>query len=392
MKRQIYKALSLTLLFAVIGLTMPDDRCVTAGEPLRAALSDVAVQIKKVLELEDTDTVALGLIVPANGDAVASYGRRVAEFLRLELLEQRVATPQKANLRLKGEYILDPASGTIRISVTIVDKLGKTVAAIETGAIRSEQLETEVKDSSELVLVAHASVAIAPSEPLQELSQKLADLQQNQSDGLSIADGYLTLPSLGLGIRLREVHPELKSNDPRFAGSIIPATSITPPHFSLQQGSSYVVETKSTRTDIDFALKVLFDGIDTFVLSDATESRVDMLQGGRSVPKYEFWTLMRGGTQSIPGWFKNLRQVSAFQAAPDENSVAFRLGAPQGIGTIQVIAQAAWPKGGEVSAQFRKPRSKGGMAEGKTIEVNLKPLEIETGVVLGAISAQYEVQ
>ncbi len=359
-----------------------------AGEPLRDSLSDVAVQIQKVLELEGADAVSLGVIVPANGDGVASYGRRIAEFLRLELEHQNVLVPQNANLRLKGEYFLDPASGTITVTVTVVDKLGKTVSAIATGAVDASLLETEVKDSAEVLLVSHTSIAIEPS-PTLNIEKVVEKLETPESNDLRVEDGYLVLHGLELGMRLREVNPRYPSRHPEFLGRIIAAKSPRAPHFTLEKDRSYAIELKSYRSDIDFANKVLFDGIDTFALSDDQSVRIS---GGRRVPIYENWVLTRNSSQLILGWFNNLNEVSAFQIVPDELSVAHRLGAPDGIGTIQVVAYAAWPKGENVDSRFRNNvlgvTPKGG-GIGKSLQVDLTSVDIEKGVILGAICAEY---
>lgn len=359
-----------------------------ASEPLRESLSDVAVQVRKVLELENAESVAIGLFTPANAEGIASYGRRIAEFLRLELEHQMVSVPQKANLRIKGEYLLDSDTGTISISLDIVDSKGNTVSSIATGAINAKLLETEVRDSAEIILVSSTSMAVTPSQN-REVERVVEKLKQPESEDLKVDDGFLILSGLGLGIRLREI-------DRGETGKVVNAISSTPPHFRLKQDRSYAIELKSFRNDIDFNNKVLFDGIDTFVLSEDEARRIDP-RTARRIPVYEYWALQRSTSQFIPGWFRNLREVNAFQIVPDEKSVAHRLGAPQGIGTIQVVASAAWPVGATVDPKFRKPflpgaNAKGGAGAGALINVNLKPVQMETGVLLGAITAQYEVE
>lgn len=366
-----------------------------AGEPLRDALQDVVTHIESVIRLEGANSVQLGLITPANSDPMSSYGRRIAAFLRQELEHQDIQVSRKSSLRVAGTYAFDAKDGTISISTKIIDERGRTVDSLQTERVNASLLRTEVKDTTELMLVANVSIAVERDDKDDQILERIEDEDAAENGKLTLDDGWLVMNELGLAMRLREVNPRHKPTDPGFFGEVVRANNALKDHFTLLEGSSYAVELKNLKSDVDFACKVLFDGIDTFVLCDDSEKKTDFNRGGRRVPKYQYWIVRRGQTTFVPGWFKNLHKVHAFQIVPDEESVAYALGSPQGIGSIQVLVTAAWPKGSEVDDKYRIPaavrgaRPRGGGGEGQAIEVDLKPVEMETGIVLGALSAEY---
>lgn len=376
-------------LIAVILLSLAPDHA-RAYESLRDSLSSAALQVKQVMELENADAIAVGLFVPSNGDSHASYGRRISESLREELKHADVNVVDKANLRVKGEYTLDEKSGTISILFNVVDRNGKQIDTSASGRVDAESLKVENKEPRELLLVSNATVVVKKTDTLAKISQG-ATAEDTESSSLEIVDGFLFFKDLGLGLRLYEVDPSVsEASDPNFLKAVVPAVSVSPPHFTLHESKSYAIELRSTRADIDFAAEVLFDGISTFDLCDEEVKEKDL--SGRLVSPLEFWKITRKTSGIIPGWYKNQKKVSAFQIVPDERSVAHRLGKAEGIGAIQVIARAAWPKGQIVSAELKEDRRKGGAGEGESINVDLKIEELETGIILGSLSAEYEVK
>lgn len=377
-----------SLMISFAALSMPS---VNAGEPLRDSLQEVAERFAKVFHDEGKTSVNLGRIDSEDKDRLASYGRRIVAFLQQELEHQGIAISRRSSLMVSGTYKFEETRGTIVISLDVSDKRGNGIDSV-TKELRQE---IEVDDPNEVMLVSNVSVAVDHDDDSNAKLDTIRREINSRNGNLEIKNGFLVMEQLGLAMRLREVDPRFAANDRRFLGAEVSPVGVLEGHFALHEGRSYAVELKNLRHDVDFACQVLFDGIDTFVLCDDSEKKSDYSRGGRRIPKYKYWVVNREKPTVVPGWYKNRTKINAFQIVPDEESVAHAFGVSQGIGSIQVVVTAAWPKGDDVNEKYRLQnalagaRPRGGAGEGKSIEVDLKPVPMETGIVLGTFSAEY---
>ncbi len=359
------------------------------ADNLVEAVAKVATQVDRILTQEDQRSVDIGLITPKSGDReLSAYGRRIAEQLRTELLASSYLIEKSAPIRIVGQFALDETTGAIKLEVNLVDRQGNELSSITSGKFKKDDTKASFVDAKEVLLVSQVSQAIPPNAGVKEIVD-LVRQQESQAPQLKLQTQSLSQPDLGLSLGLWELNTDLKPEEPGFLIRPIPpqktSTGAEPSSdFQIARDVSYAIELEN-RSKNSYAVEVLIDGISSFALC---EDRIKDASG-RFNPAYQYWIVKRGSKVTIPGWFKNLSKVSAFQVCPDEQSVAFRLGETDGIGKIQVLIHAAWADGEPVPPELIASRTRG-TGEGKSFNVKLTEEKMNIGVLLGAISVSYE--
>jgi len=109
-------------------------------------------------------------------------------------------------------------------------------------------------------------------------------------------------------------------------------------HVHVEEGDIYQVRLIND-TQRDIAVELSIDGVNVFTFSDPA-FKLPHTEFG--TPVYSYYIVERGRVGTVSGWFKNLREVSQFEIAPEGQAAAGRVGLLDKIGTISATFRFAW--------------------------------------------------
>jgi hypothetical protein len=361
---------------------------------LQTEMAGAALKIAQVLDglPAGNKEIQLGLFQPDSGDpSMVSYGRRIAESLRQELMLADVTISSKARIRLFGEFRLNAELGKVAVDLNL-----KNIDDQVQSRISSGPFTLDVDDIKEILLISHPTTAIDPQASKKEVVEAANKSLREGIESLekvddAKGDGFLKTKDLPLAMRLVEIDPNLSALDSNFIkGSLKPLADADTAgvHYRIPKDLHFAVEIGNLDRENAYAFELFVDGINSFALSDMKRRG----PRGEDIPEFQHWAVYPGSRSLIPGWFKNTQQASAFQIVPDEKSVAARLGKVEGIGTIQLLIYASWEKGTEPKNPKHKLFAKRGTGEGKMLKTNISRAELEVGALIGTLTVQYESQ
>lgn len=380
----------------------------SASEPLSLAVAGIAESVQAHLVEESLASIKIGKFVPASDSESDAYGTRIAIALQKELELFKVKVDPNAKQIIEGRYSVDQESKAIKVNAQISKVSGKKVqafpfelistpvkeantqkASVESAvddsldsAIENEVtklLPQTIQDPGELLFVSGKTSVLPENESLDSIFAATNILDES-TEKLCIQDGFLVLERMGIGIRLHEIHPEQERDSPNFYGRVVLPSSVEAPHFYLRKNAHYSIELKNYRKEIDLATKVLFDGIDTTVFSEAESDREKLL-----------WLVPSKRSVAVYGWFRNTESSDAFQMVSDERSVAHQFGVRSNRGTIQLNVFAAWDpsRDKEIPADFKKVGTRTAAGQGVGIKNSVQRVRVKTGILLGQLMVEY---
>lgn len=380
----------------------------SASEPLSLAAAGIAESVQAHLVDESLVSIKIGKFVPASESESDAYGTRIAIALQKELELFNVKIDPDAKQIIEGRYFVDQESKAIKVNAQISKITGKRIQAFPFELVSTSANETDAQKTSDESAAKENLDAAVANEVTELLPQTIQDpgellfvsgktsvLPENESldsvfaatnildestEKLCIQDGFLVLERMGIGIRLHEIHPDQERESPNFYGRVVLPASIEAPHFYLRKNAHYSIELRNYRENIDLATKVLFDGIDTTVFSDAESDREKLL-----------WLVPSKRSVAVYGWFRNTEYSDAFQMVTEEKGVAHQFGVRSNRGTIQLNVFAAWDpsRDKEIPAVFKRVGTRAAAGKGVGIKNAVQRTKIKTGVLLGQLMVEY---
>lgn len=374
---------------------------VFGGDTLQSTIAELVADIDVHLG-DEVRKIKIGEFKSEKTSNIDVYSRRLATELQTQLKfnSKPVEISDSADQMILGTYRIDEKTGAIEIQSRIVKGNGSSVQALTTIGADKEFLEVAPtattasaqnvpaeKNLSPKILTNSTETLIASQRPKAidlGIPETIANINKQiataalDPDIFEIRGGYLVMKDVDLGICLQEINPHVERDSPNFFGA-----RITPrkdyPYFLLHEDKSYIIELKNFRTDIDLAVKVLFDGIDSFALSTSKEDR-------------ERWILVvpKQTSQGVYGWYKDESTKDAFRIVPDDQSLAHQMRTTANIGKIQVVVFAAWDRKltAKIPVNFLKPRARG-VGQGQSINAETKKLDTEIGRLMGQLIVDY---
>jgi hypothetical protein len=380
----------------------------SASEPLSLAAAGIAESVQAHLVEESLSGIKIGKFVPASESEIDAYGTRIAIALQKELELFKVKVDPNAKQIIEGRYSIDKESKAIKVNAQISKVTGKRVQAFPFELVSASEKEPDsqktlsesaakdsldaaienevtellpqtIKDPGELLFVSGKTSVLPENESLDSILAATNILDES-TEKFCIQDGFLVLERMGVGIRLHEIHPDQERDSPNFYGRVVLPSSIEAPHFYLRKNAHYSIELKNYRDNIDLATKVLFDGIDTTVFSEAEADREKLL-----------WLVPSKKSVAVYGWFRNTESSDAFQMVTDERSVAHQFGVHSNRGTIQLNVFAAWDpsRDKEIPAVFKRVGTRTAAGQGSVIKNSVQRVKVKTGVLLGQLMVEY---
>lgn len=380
----------------------------TASEPLSLAVAGIAESVQAHLVEESLSSIKIGRFIPASESESDAYGTRIAIALQKELELFNVKVEPTAKQIIEGRYSVDKETKAIKVNAHIAKVSGKRVQAFpfelvstsmkdpgspknpDADAVRDSldtAIENEVtallpqtiKDPGEL-LFATGKTSVLPENDSLDSILAATNILDESTEKFCIQDGFLVLERMGIGIRLHEIHPDQERESPNFYGRVVQPSSTEAPHFHLRKNAFYSIELRNYRDEIDLATKVLFDGIDTTVFSEAESDREKLL-----------WLVPSKRNVAVYGWFRTTERSDAFQIVPDEESVAHQMGVHSNRGTIQLNVFAAWDaaRDGAIPSVFKRVGTRTAAGQGVSIANSIKRVKVKTGVLLGQLMVEY---
>jgi len=163
-------------------------------------------------------------------------------------------------------------------------------------------------------------------------------------------------------------------------------------HVHVDEGDVYEVRLIND-TQRDVAVMLSIDGVNVFTFADPQFKQPREEFG---TPVYSYYIVERGRVGAVSGWFKNLREVSQFEIAPQGQAAAGRVGVLDKVGTITATFSFAWrsdeqPPADEIPQQVAGSRGVG-TKEGRLRTVESNEVRRFVGGPRATVSVRYSDQ
>jgi hypothetical protein len=364
-----------------------------ASAELRTVLAEVAADLKKLLDGQNDDALAIGQFTgPPN--LPTSAGPGIVQILSEELQKKGIQVKTRAKLGVRGRYHLAELPAEHPDDA----RLGVKVLAVE--------IEVNVED--------------AFGKPLGDLSFKRKI--RGEATVLDMVGVPASLPPQGTEReRDQELRHQLIEPKPEIRGTVIRSKAGSPygieilvnkrarpaetkddlPFVRIQQKEIYAVRVIN-ETDSEVAVQLHIDGLSMFAFSQLRQPPT--LAGGRDNPSKgePLYTAMivpprkgnRPGTEILEGWHRNNNKggLDSFLVTEYAKGAAATLNHTTNIGTITATFQAAWPEG--QSPPVDEPgKRRGGTGDatgfGPPTGDGLQEVKRNLGVIRDSISVRY---
>jgi hypothetical protein len=346
----------------IILLAIPERS--SAQDSLRVELRRLAHTVKKYLEAEDRNSIAVG---DFSGPAGTKYGPRIVEALKSELERQGIRV-EKSGMAIKGEYstvsTVDPSNPAdqlpvVQIAGKIVNANNMLLTAINTNSFTVEGSEDSVPISQGEFVVELRDQSLRDDESKQNIPDLTALVESRGVSGVVPAD------FAAAGDRLRAIEelasePKLQLSSDRatlFAGDGAKIYGVQliangqPRGFTLDARGTAQVNVEEGETcelrivnhsNVEAAVRVTIDGLSVFQFSELRH-KAGPLEGE---PLYNHFLVPANSHDvSVKGWHINNETSLQFLVAPYRESAAVELGQESSDGVVTLTYSAAWPKG-----------------------------------------------
>jgi hypothetical protein len=358
-----------------------------ASEELRGVLRDLATEIKKVLDGEGADSIALGQFTgPANFPT--SAGPDIAQVLTEELKKAGVEVKVRAKFGVKGSY-----AAAEQPSANPDDaRIGKKVLAVKLAASLVDSFDNPVGNFNSTRLIRGEATFLELIPVPVTLPPEGTEIERDKDLRKAFTDPKTAIK--GTVIRSDPNKPyalEILVNGKARAAEDKDGLAFVP----IRRGESYAVRLVND-SDLEAAVQLRIDGLSMFAFSELRQP--DTVAGGKPNPRKgePLYSVVIVGPKSsavIPGWHVNNKKSDSFLVTEFAKSGAALLKPAGGIGTISATFQAAWEKDKLPPAdEPGKKRGVGsGDATGRGPEVAKEYQEVqrELGVIRDVISVRY---
>jgi hypothetical protein len=376
----------LTGLVAVLALSLIG-RPAAASEELRKDLRELAAEIKKVLDGEGADSIALGQFTgPANFPT--SAGPDISQVLTEELKKVGVEVKVRAKFGVKGSYSAaeQPASNpddarigkkvlAIKLSASLVDSFDNPVGNLNfTRVIRGEATFLEL-------------IPVPVTLPPQGTEiERDKDLRKAYTDPKTDVQGSVIRSDpnkpYAIEILVNGAAREAKGKD---------GLAFVP----IKRGEAYAVRLIND-SDLEAAVQLRIDGLSMFSFSEFRQPDKDAKgkdNPRKGEPLYSVVILNPKSSAVIPGWHLNNEKSDKFLVTEFAKSAAAVLKPSGGVGTISATFQAAWEQGKlppmDEPGKKRGPGTGDATGRGPRIEKKYEEVQRELGIIRDVISVRY---
>lgn len=386
----------LLVMLGVVALAAPS-RTVAAGS-LRQELAALARTIQKILDGRGQDSVAIGQFTgPPNFPTSAGPG--VVQVLKEELEKAGVRVKQRAEIGIKGEYLLaeveepDPANPAnrqkflaVRITGSLVDQFGMPLTDFsfsekvagdrkEFAAVDKGKFDTKVSDERAVVELMGPPVQLPPDESARDRDNRLR--QSLKDPEVRVAKN--TEVSAGAGSPFAvEI---LVNNQPR---NVTLDDGL--PFVKLDRGEAYEVRLIN-RSQHDAAVRLTIDGLSVFQFSELKQTKGD----NAGQPLYSHYVVPSNSIFIVKGWHRSNEAVDRFLVTEYAKSAAAELNSTNNVGTITAAFSAAWPV--DATPPADEPATKRGDRNatgfGPRVEQKVKEVQRRIGVLRASVSVRY---
>jgi hypothetical protein len=371
---------------ALLGLLL-SVRPAPASEELRGVLHDLAAEVKKVLDGEGADSIAVGQFTgPANFPT--SSGPDIAQVLTEELKKAGLAVKLRAKFGVKGSYAAaeQPAANPDDA------RIGKKVLAVKLAAALVDDFDNPVGNFNFSRLVRGEATFLELIPVPVTLPPEGTEIERDKDLRKAYADPKTAIK--GTVIRSDPNKPyaiEILVNGKPRAAEDKDGLAFVP----IQRGETYAVRLIND-SDLEAAVQLRIDGLSMFVFSELRQPDTDA--AGKPNPKKgePLYSVVIVGPRSkavIPGWHVTNQKSDSFLVTEFAKSGAALLKPTAGIGTVSATFQAAWPK--DALPPRDEPGKKRGVGSGDAtgrgpaVAQEYKEVQRELGVIRDVISVRY---
>jgi hypothetical protein len=353
-----------------------------ASEELRGVLHDLAAEVKKVLDGEGADSIALGQFTgPANFPT--SSGPDIAQILTEELKKVGVAVKLRAKFGAKGSFAPaeQPAANPDDA------RIGKKVLAIKLTAALVDDFDNPVGNFNFTRLIRGEATFLELIPVPVTLPPEGTEIERDKDLRKAFTDPKTAIK--GTVIRSDPNKPyalEILVNGKARAAEDKDGLAFVP----IRRGETYAVRLINA-SDLEAAVQLRIDGLSMFAFSDPEFQHKDGPRKGE--PLYTVVIVGPRSKADIPGWHVNTKKSDSFLVTEFAKSGAALLKPTGGIGTISATFQAAWEK--DALPPKDEPGKKRGVGSGDAtgrgpeVAKEYKEVQRELGVIRDVISVRY---
>ena len=355
--------------------------CLTWARPARASaelrkeLTEVAKDIKQLLDGRGEQTIAVGQFTgPPNFPT--SSGPGIAEILSEELQKLGVTVKARAKLGVKGEYLVtevpDPNDVTakflaVRLKGTVEDGFGKV--------INDFSFERTVKGEEAVVQLLGTPVELpsdgTPKQRDKKIRESYAEPKANVAGG-RVCGG----PGGKFAI---EVLVNDKPREAREEDGLA--------YVKIDRGEAYAVKLIND-SDLEMAVRLTIDGLSWFAFSELRHK--DGPHKGE--PLYSVVYVKPHGSVVIRGWHRNNEVSDSFLVTEYAKSAAATLSHTANLGTITASFAASWPENAD-PPKDEAPKARGNPGDatgfGPRVEAKYTEVKRNIGVIRASVSVRY---
>ncbi|MCA9055901.1 MAG: hypothetical protein KDA75_18840 [Planctomycetaceae bacterium] len=349
----------------------------------------MASAIAKILQAQGQTEIVVG---PFTGPSdVETSGPGIQKLLQEEFEKLGVQTSRRAKIKMNGKYFGKTTSRglVLQIEALLVDSFGAVLTKINSEAIA----DFPIKEGKVEAVVRDEATAIAALQPTADIPADLPPAERAENIRESL-NGSQKPPHLsGSEVYASSSSPYgvevIVNGQPRSAK--IDADGLA--FVAIERGEEYEVVLINNSGHRAVA-RLMIDGLNSFAFSDV---RVE--EGpNQGDPLYDFWAIQPHNRSRITGWHKRDAgpdNIRAFEVSSYADSAAGSLEHTSDLGTISAIFHAAWEKGQPPPADLHEPPkvTSRGLSDatklGRAKTQDIRPVELETGVVRAAVSIRY---
>jgi hypothetical protein len=304
MKPTVCLALAASLFFGLL----PN---LQAGEDLRSIVNLAAENISSYLKSRSETTLAINIRGPASFPA--SGITFLEQALGEALAARGITIKPTAAIAVKGELKPTKLETALeaRLNITLVNRFDDPLFDADLGGI--------IRDADEISRLLGLTIDTAKVNDFDQ-RERLLDSFNKPS---FVTTGGLVRPDKDSEFAV-EIFVNNKTRTPRNEGGL----AFLPVQFGEEYALRLVNDSKR-----EMAAEVFVDGLSAFHFSEARSN--DPERKGES--RFRYYILGPGEKLDVPGWFITKTRSRGFKVAPVEDSLAFKLGKTQKIGTITVV-------------------------------------------------------
>lgn len=343
-----------------------------AQEALRQELATVAQSVKKVVDEEKQDAVAVGEFTgPAQLDS--NFGPGIQKMLSEELVKLKVTVKKDANLSVKGKYAnvqdpVDKAQAAIKLTVEVLDRNDN----------RKAEFTAQIRDNTTIAKIPGATTSLPPNGDKETRNKAIQNAIQNPDVHL---EGPRVSAKKGSPYAV-EVLVRAKGQ-----GEAVPlavAKKDGQAFVDVARGDTYEVRV-SNSSEFEAAVTLTIDGLNVFTFSEVRDKP-------DGPPRYNHFIVPPKAAFTIVGWHKTNTESLAFLVT-EHGKGAVSQAAVKATGTVGVLtvtfAVASNLPGDLPSDDGARNAGQNETGFGPPRKGNLKEVERTIGVVRDIVSIRY---